>query len=278
MGANFMKIIPLVENTTISLSLKTKHGLCVYIETKKHKILFDLGPNDLFLRNASKLGIDISDIDTVIISHGHYDHGGGLETFIQNNDKAKIYIHNMAFGDYYSKRLGVKKYIGLNKTLQNNSRIIFTDDSFKIDDELELFYNITKHNLCSEGNSSLYEKSGEDFREDSFSHEQSLIIHEGKKNVLLAGCAHNGIINILEKAETICQKDLDYVISGFHLSNPVTLSTEKPELVDAIGKELKKRSTNYYTCHCTGKKPFEALQSVLGDQIKYLALGCNFEI
>lgn len=273
-----MKIIPLVENTTISLSLKTKHGLCIYIETKKHKILFDLGPNDLFLRNASKIGVNIADIDTVIISHGHYDHGGGLETFMQNNDKAKIYIHNMAFGDYYSKRLGVKKYIGLDKTLKDNNRIIFTKDNFKIDDELQLFSDITNHTLCSEGNSSLYEKSCEDFTVDSFQHEQSLIIYEGNKNVLFAGCAHNGIVNILEKAENICGKELDYVISGFHLSNPATLSTEKPELIEAIGKELKRRSTNYYTCHCTGKKPFETLQSILGNQIKYLALGCNFEI
>lgn len=273
-----MKIIPLVENTTISLSLKTKHGLCVYIQTAKHKILFDLGPNDLFLKNASKIGIDISDIDTVIISHGHYDHGGGLETFIQNNDKAKIYIHNLAFEDYYSKKLSVKKYIGLDKTLKDNNRIIFTGDNFKIDDELQLFSDITNNSLRSEGNNSLYKKSGEDLAVDSFDHEQSLIIHEKNKNVLLAGCAHNGIVNILEEAENICGKKLDYAISGFHLSNPITLSSEKTELIESIGKELKKRPTLYYTCHCTGKKPFEILQTILGDQIKYLALGCNFEI
>jgi len=93
----------LVENTAISSEYGCKHGLCIYIETPNHKILFDLGPNKLFVENALKMNVDISDIDTVIISHGHKDHGGALKYFLEQNKKAKIYIRKEAFEPHYIK-------------------------------------------------------------------------------------------------------------------------------------------------------------------------------
>lgn len=102
-----MRVIALVENTSISKDYKSKHGLCLYIETKKHKLLFDLGSNSLFLGNAVKLDVDISDIDSVIISHGHNDHGGALKYFLENNAKANIYISRYAFEEYYANILGM---------------------------------------------------------------------------------------------------------------------------------------------------------------------------
>jgi len=91
-----MKIIALVENTTKDKNLKPKHGLSVYIETLKHKILFDLGSDDTFIYNAQKLGIDLAEIDTVVLSHGHYDHGGGLLSFLKVNANPKsIYIEKL---------------------------------------------------------------------------------------------------------------------------------------------------------------------------------------
>lgn len=88
-----MIVTTLVENSSLSKEYKKKHGLCLNIKTKNHNILFDLGPDDTFIENAKKLNIEIKDIDIVIISHGHKDHGGGLETFLKYNSKAKIYIN-----------------------------------------------------------------------------------------------------------------------------------------------------------------------------------------
>ena len=84
-----MKIISLLENTS-NTNLKPKHGLCLYIETLKHKILFDLGPDETYIKNAKLKKIDLEEIDIVIISHGHIDHGGGLKSFLKINSKAKI--------------------------------------------------------------------------------------------------------------------------------------------------------------------------------------------
>ncbi len=85
-----MKLVTLVENKTESEKLRNKHGLSFYIESNEVKIIFDTGPDDTFLKNANKLGIEVSDVDFLIISHGHVDHGGGIETFIKYNHKARI--------------------------------------------------------------------------------------------------------------------------------------------------------------------------------------------
>ena len=110
-----MKITALVENTTKE-DLATEHGLSLYIETEKHTILFDSGQGELFAGNAEKLGKDLAGVDLMILSHGHYDHGGGLETFLKKNDRARVIMSSEAFGDYYNAK---DKYIGLDKSLKD---------------------------------------------------------------------------------------------------------------------------------------------------------------
>lgn len=99
-----MKITALVENES-SCELKAKHGLSLYIETKHHRILFDLGPNQTLFQNAKKKKIDLTTVDIVIISHGHTDHGGALRKFLNINKKARIYIQKDAFLPHYTKTL-----------------------------------------------------------------------------------------------------------------------------------------------------------------------------
>jgi len=113
-----MRIRVLAENTTASEILCREHGLSLYVETRKHKFLFDTGASALFAENAAKMKIDLSEADFAVISHGHYDHGGGLKTFLNINDKAKVYLHQNAFQPCFDyKPNGSKAYIGLDKTL-----------------------------------------------------------------------------------------------------------------------------------------------------------------
>ena len=85
-----MIIKTLVENTSISKDFGNEHGLSLYIETNALKILFDVGASKLFLKSAEKLGVNITDVDFLVISHGHYDHGGGLKNFFKENTKAEV--------------------------------------------------------------------------------------------------------------------------------------------------------------------------------------------
>jgi len=261
-----MKVIVLIENTAYDTELKGQHGLSFFIEKNGLKILFDCGADGLFLKNAEKLGIDISAIDYLIISHGHFDHGGGLESFLKVNEKAKIIMSKYAFYDYYFKVLFIKKYIGLNKTFKNNERIIFVNQDFTLGDNMIIFSNITGCKYRSSKSKLLKRENGK-LIPDDFMHEQCFIID----NILFAGCSHTGIVNIFEKAKGI--RDIKHIFGGFHLYNPATKKTEDKVLIEKIANEFKNENVKIYTGHCTGKNAFRILKSVLGDKIEEISTG-----
>lgn len=182
-----MIITTLVENTTISKEYKKKHGLCLHIKTREHSILFDVGPDDTFIKNTRKLNIDISDVDIVIISHGHNDHGGGLE----------------------------------------------------------LFSNVKGYNLIPNSNKLLLKKEENRYIQDNFKHEQNLILKENNKYILIAGCLHCGITNIIETAEKIIGKNLDITIAGFHLFNPVSMKSESYEFIELMSEKLSNKNMDF---------------------------------
>lgn len=273
-----MKIAVLVENSTTNDNLKCEHGLSFYIETKEHKILFDTGASNAFASNAKKLDIDLSQVDIAFLSHGHYDHSGGLTKFLQINNIAKVYSHKKVFGDYYSQRDNQKRYIGVDKALITSERFVLTEGHHKIDSELELFSDIKEKKLFSTSNKSLLMNINGVFEEDSFIHEQNLIITDGDKHLLIAGCAHNGIVNITNKFVDLKGKLPDYVLGGFHLYNPSSKTTESNELVESVAKELNNNKTQYYTGHCTGLEAFAQLQLVLGDKLTAISTGMTINL
>lgn len=268
-----MTITALLENTTDLPDLKCAHGLSLYIETERHKILFDAGPGEFFALNAQKLGIPVEDIDTVVISHGHADHGGGLERFLQLNSKAKIYIRRAAYEPHFSQVDGKRHIIGLDEALIDPARFVFTGAQQRIDEELLLFSEVpgTKHRSAVA--SALFKIGANGEEQDDFDHEQSLLITSGGHTVLIGGCAHRGIVNILEHAEELAGGPLDLAVSGFHLFNPNSGQVESEALITAIAAELKQRPTRFYTCHCTGPCAFDTLKSRMGPQIQYLSTG-----
>lgn len=268
-----VRIVTLVENTALTTDYKSKHGLCLYIETAKHKILFDLGQNKLFAENAPKLNIDIAGIDTVIISHGHKDHGGALKHFLRLNSKAKIYIRKEAFEPHYIKVFGIPFNVGLDEELKKSKRIIFTDDEMRIDEELFLFSNVKNEKYIMNANQVLYAKKDGRLIPDDFGHEQNLVITADGAKILFSGCSHAGIANIQDKAEKLISNGIDVVIGGFHLYNPPTRKYESNETISRLANDLKEKGSVYYTCHCTGIKVYEQMKDILGKRLHYLSTG-----
>ena len=278
-----MRVVNLIENTKGHDRCAYAHGLSFYVETSKHKLLVDLGPSDAALHNAKELGIDLSKVDTVVLSHGHYDHSGGIMPFANINSDARIYMQETADADYYAddgeRAEGERyRYIGIDKAIAGLSQAVKIQGDHRIDDELELF-TIRKrsHDLPFTNKRLLIKENGE-LRRDDFVHEQYLVISEGDKKILISGCAHNGILSILDAFKEKYGAEPDMVISGFHLMKKTGYTDDELRQIISIGTELMRYSTKFVTCHCTGETAFEIMKNVLGDQLQYVHSGENVEV
>lgn len=267
-----MKIINLIEDTPGGSHCLYEHGLSFYVETKHHKLIADAGQTDAFIKNAEVKGIDLTEIDIVILSHGHYDHTGGVAAFTEINPEAKIYVHKNATGEFYNLKNSVPKYIGMDKRIFGSKQIRLVDGSIKIDDELSLFTDVTGRRLWPKANTVLKRKCGDGFVQDEFDHEQYLVVTENGKRVLISGCAHNGILNILDEFKRLYGGEPDIVISGFHTTMP-EYNDEDEKLIRDIATELSRMNTLFYSGHCTGEYPLQIMKEIMGDKLNLIHSG-----
>lgn len=264
-----MKIHVLIENTTSDERLEAEHGLSLFIETDKHNILFDTGQSGDFADNAEKMGLDLSKIDIAILSHGHYDHGGGIKRFLGINDKALVYMNKDSFEPHYN---GTEKYIGLDTELENNSRIILCDDEKIIDDELSLYTCNGMEKIVPSNPFGLNMMENGELIPEDFRHEHYLLIKDNGRRILISGCSHKGILNI----ENWFRPDV--LAGGFHLSKLDPDKPEEAEVLKRTAEKLLSFNTQYYTGHCTGTKQYDYLKTIMGDRLSYLSTGKTFTV
>lgn len=264
-----MKIITLIENTQGEESCVSEHGLSLYIETDKHKILADTGATGAFAENAERLGVELGSIDTVILSHGHYDHSGGILTFTEKNCHAKIYMQQNAAGDFYHG----ERYIGIDRQIPDLPQVEMIQGDRVLDGQLSLFSNITGRRCFPQSNLALTRKYNGKEQQDTFDHEQCLVIKEGTEQVLVSGCAHNGILNILDRYREIYGGMPTRVISGFHMMKKTSYTEEEKRLILETAKELAGYETVFYTGHCTGDEAFALMKPVMGEKLVRLRSG-----
>ncbi len=253
-----MKITALIENTTQIEKIETEHGLSLYIEVNGKKILFDMGQTTLFEANVAKLSVNLSEIDIAVLSHGHYDHGGGLKHFLEINSKANVYMSKYAFEPHYN---GAEKYIGLDTSLKNNERIIFTDDKFEIEKGLTLYSCNDRKREKNLGSFGLNVKIEGELVPDDFRHEQYFLIEENGSKVLISGCSHKGIMDIVNWFKP------NVLIGGFHYSK-----LPLDEKLKSYSEYLDSFDTVYYTCHCTGTEQYKFMKKYM-ENLNYLSCG-----
>jgi 7,8-dihydropterin-6-yl-methyl-4-(beta-D-ribofuranosyl)aminobenzene 5'-phosphate synthase len=276
-----MKITTLIENTKapVKEDVQPEHGVSLYIEKGTTKILFDTGSSPLFASNADRLGLSLKEIVLSVISHGHFDHGGGLQKFIEVNQDAPIYIKKGAFGSYYFKLLFLTKYIGIDPSLKDTypHRFVFVDDFIEVREDMYIIADILNNHPRPAGNKRLVKKSGNTFEPDDFAHELILVIREHDGIVVFTGCSHNGILNMLETVEKYFPEEkIKAVFGGFHLMNPLTKKmAEKTDSVTALGDEMyeKPHLEKVYSGHCTGMIAYNLLKSRMKEKLDYFSTG-----
>ena len=233
-------------------------------QTERHKILLDTGASDVFIRNAEQLGIDLSDVDYVFISHGHSDHAGGLRYFLQHNQKAQVIVSPDAMsGKFFSKR-GNLHSITTEWPEIDEDRLVLTDQTCEILEGLHVIAHIPQTHPMPKGNQNLYvQNANGDYIHDDFRHEQALYVD----GLLFTGCAHSGLENIL----AACPWPVHSVIGGFHLLDGQETAGE----IKALAQRLKAKypETQFYTSHCTGDNVFEVMKNVMGEQLQSFRCG-----
>ncbi|HBG20008.1 MAG TPA: MBL fold hydrolase [Desulfobulbaceae bacterium] len=282
-----LKITTLIENkpSKTDSNLVAEWGLSLHIAFNGHDILLDTGASGAFARNAGHLAVDIASIDAAVLSHHHYDHGGGLRQFFELNSKAKVYLGEPPAGGCFGKAFGfLNKYIGLDKTLTIDyaKRFETIRQPTEILPDVFIIPRVLCTNAKPAGNKRLFLKEDHSFTHDDFAHEIIMVIKENGKLAVFTGCSHNGVLNILDTVTSIFKGvPVKAVIGGFHLvAMPIfNVMAESKRVVRDLARSILEYPVEVtYTGHCTANKAFGVLKSVMGDRITEIETGSRFEV
>lgn len=264
----------LIDNITKN-ELVSEWGLAFYIEYEGKKILLDTGAGEKFAENASKLGIHLEEIEYGVLSHAHYDHADGMDTFFEKNKKASFYLRKGTSENCYGKKWIFRKYIGIKKgTLENYAdRITYVEGDFKL---MEGVYLIPHKTLGLEKIAkkvNLYIRENGRMFPDDFAHEQSLVFDTPKGLVIFNSCSHGGADNIINEVQaTFPEKEIYALIGGFHL-----FSSAEEDVRSLVQRIKDTGIRKVITGHCTGDKAFQILKEELGDIAEQMYTGMEIE-
>ena len=265
-----IKLTILIDNYVDSQKLKAEHGLSILIDDGNEKILFDCGQSDLILSNAKVLGIDLNGITKIVLSHSHYDHTGGLLPLLKYlNREIDIYAHPLVFEEKFSEYkdssgFSINRYIGIPERAQiyekEGARFLLSKDSVQISDYIYLSGQINKDNK-EEPEDLFFIKENNNFIKDPIHDDISIFINLPELLVIVTGCAHSGILNILGKSKDLKLNNKNLaIIGGLHLSK------KDNACIDNIISELKKYNIKLLVpMHCTGFSAFGKLANSFGN-------------
>ena len=282
-----MRVTTLIENrpSKTDSHLVSEWGLSLHIAFNGYDILFDTGTSGAFAKNAEHLSVNIASVDTAVLSHHHFDHGGGLRQFFELNPCAKVHIGETPNGDCYGKKFGlVNKYVGLDRALVADypDRFETVTETTEILPDVFVLPHISGNHPKPAGNKRIFLKRDAAFTHDDFAHEMVMTIKEDGKLVVFTGCSHNGILNMVDTvAKEFKDIPIKAVVGGFHLVAvpPFNfMAGSRHEVENLAHTVLNYPIELIYTGHCTGAKAFRVLKSVMGERIIDIQTGDCFEV
>jgi 7,8-dihydropterin-6-yl-methyl-4-(beta-D-ribofuranosyl)aminobenzene 5'-phosphate synthase len=246
------RIVVLVENTAGGRGLLGEHGVSFWIELGSRRILFDTGQGHVLSGNARRLGIPLERTDAVVLSHGHYDHTGGLGDVLQSAGRTRVYAHPAAFTPKYARGLdGTIREIGSpwldERKVREKAELVWTEGPTQIFEGLHLTGPVPR--LTD------FEDTGGPFftdkdctQPDELVDDQAAFLQTTVGTAVILGCAHAGIVNTLRYVQTLTDnRPIHTVIGGMHL-----LSASQDRMDQTMAELRRLDVQRLLPCHCTG--------------------------
>jgi len=259
------RITVLVENTAGGRGLLAEHGLSFWIELGSRRILFDTGQSDILLHNAPLLGINLGKVDAVVLSHGHYDHVGGLRGILEIAPAVPIYLHPQALEAKFACSEGQSRQIGMERDVAQSleERIHSGLGSFT-NGPVEVLPGVWATGEVPR--KSAFEDVGSRFyldpactRPDGLLDDQALVLEATDGLVVVLGCAHAGIVNTLDYvAELFPDQPIQTILGGMHL-----VQASQARIVHTIEAIRRHNIQRIGPAHCTGFEASRELWNVL---------------
>ncbi len=259
-----LRITTLIENTVSRRGLLAEHGLAFWIETESKRLLFDTGQGTVLAGNARSLGIQLGHCDAIVLSHGHYDHTGGLDSVLQAAGQPRMYAHPAAFEKKYTRRSdGLIHDIGMPSLNERDVRqqveeLILTEEPTEVCEQIYVTGEIPRMTEFEDVNGPFFlDEQGT--KPDPLRDDQALFFESHDGTVVLLGCAHAGVINTLRHIQRLTDDTpIHAVVGGMHLS------AASPERLDrTIDAFRRLRVDRVGPAHCTGMAATVALWGAL---------------
>jgi 7,8-dihydropterin-6-yl-methyl-4-(beta-D-ribofuranosyl)aminobenzene 5'-phosphate synthase len=246
------RITVLVENTAGGRGLLAEHGLSFWIELGHKRILFDTGQGNVLSGNASRLGIQLELADAIVLSHGHYDHTGGLGDALQGVGRPKVYAHPAAFAPKFARNTdGTARDIGISclgpQDVRERAEFVRVEGPTEVCEGLRLTGPVPRTTDFEDTGGAFF-RDKDCTEPDDLIDDQAAFVDTPAGTVVILGCAHAGVINTLRHIQTLTNgRPIRTVIGGMHLLNA------NPERMDKTVAELRRLDVQrLLPCHCTG--------------------------
>lgn len=266
------------ENSVFDRGILGEHGLAVLVEVDGEKILFDTGAGLTLLHNAEKLGIGLRDVGTAVLSHGHFDHTGGLKASLEAAGHIRVYAHEDVFGPKYRIDRGQPpSYIGVpwprSELEDAGVEFVLNRAALSLRDGVFLTGEIPRTEPYEEVEERCYLKVGGEFVRDPVRDDQALVVETPRGICVLLGCAHSGVVNTLNHVTRLTgERKLYAVIGGMHLA-----WSDEARLVRTL-EELERFEIQLVApCHCTGQKAVAMMLRAFGRRFAPNHVGSIFK-
>ncbi|MDA8335397.1 MAG: MBL fold metallo-hydrolase [Peptococcaceae bacterium] len=278
MGGSGYRITVLVENTVgVAAGLIGEFGQCLLIETEGGKILFDTGGRGWLVNNALALGIDLKTVDALVMSHGHFDHSGGMQAFLRLRGRLPVYAHPDFFAPRFNAA-GKNPYIGVpfcrEELVSSGADFVFTQEPAEIRPGVWVSGEVPRKTDFEPGDSRLYTLRGEERMADPFRDDMSIYCVTPLGLLVVVGCAHAGLVNIIEHGREVTGLAKVYgVLGGTHLG------MVPPAQQENTIAYLRNLSPQFIAAnHCTGLAMIVRLASLFGPVFRFAPAGAGFTL